>query len=344
MVLDRYDLIVVGCGPAGSTAARIAADRGVSVMIVDRRRSVGMPPRCAGYVPKWLRERTGFDDGAVLQEVKGIRLVSPEGSEEIDAPGFVLDRARFDKTLAIHALESGADLANAIVLRRDGEGVVLRRNGIQARFVGKVILGSDGPGSVIGRSIGQSNRTFMAAMQYEVGMRVEDAWSELHRPIEGREGHAWFVPCGRTARVGVGLPRLQAKHLKQYLNRFLRRLAAEGRIYTEGILGCTGGLVPINGRLETAQSGGVLLAGAAGGMCDPFNGAGIASAVIGGEVVGRIVGDALQGEDPLILRDYDTEIGRKIPLGEWGQSADFGLMTERMYEIAAWRGQQPSKS
>ena len=96
MVLDRFDLIVVGCGPAGSTAARIAADRGLSVMIVDRRRSVGMPPRCAGYVPKWLRERTGFDNGAILQEVKGIRLVSPEGSEEIDAPGFVLDRARFD--------------------------------------------------------------------------------------------------------------------------------------------------------------------------------------------------------------------------------------------------------
>lgn len=62
----------------------------------------------------------------------------------------------------------------------------------------------------------------------------------------------------------------------------------------------------------------MLLAGAAGGMCDLFNGAGIASAVVGGEVVGCIVGDALRGEDPLLLKEYDTEIGHKIPQGEWG--------------------------
>jgi len=331
---------VVGCGPAGSTAARIAADRGLSVMIVDRRRSVGVPPRCAGYVPKWLRDRTGFDDGAILQEVHGIRLVSRDGSQEVDAPGYVLDRARFDKTLAIQAMESGADLANAFVLRRDGAGVILRRNGMEARFSGEVILGSDGPGSVIGRSIGQSNRTLMVTMQYEVGMRGEESWSELHRPVEGGEGFAWFVPCGRTARVGIGLPRSLAKFLKKYLNRFLRRLVSDGRIYADGILGCTGGLVPINGPLKSARSGNVLLAGAAGGMCDPFNGAGIASAVVGGEVVGGLVGEALHGGGNLnLLKEYDTEIGHKIPLGEWGQWENPGLLTEKMQQIAAWRGE-----
>ena len=149
----------------------MAAERGLSVMIVDRRRSVGMPPRCAGYVPGWLRERTTFDDGAVLQTVEGIRLIGPGGQlREVRASGYILDRTRFDKTLAIRALEAGADLANALVLRREGMRVVGRRNGLEAYFSGEAILGSDGPASVVGRSIGQANRLFMATMQYEVGL------------------------------------------------------------------------------------------------------------------------------------------------------------------------------
>ena len=60
-------MIVVGCGPAGATAARVAAKRGLSVMIVDRRRSVGTPPGCAGYVPSWLRERTILSYESILR-------------------------------------------------------------------------------------------------------------------------------------------------------------------------------------------------------------------------------------------------------------------------------------
>ena len=78
--------------------------------------------------------------------------------------------------------------------------VVGRRNGLEAAFSGQFIVGADGPSSVIGRSIGLANRHFLAAMQYEVGMRTPDAWLEFHQ-LGG--DIAWFVLCGRTARVGV---------------------------------------------------------------------------------------------------------------------------------------------
>ena len=308
-------------------------------MIVDRRRSVGVPPRCAGYVPRWLRRRVAFDDAAVLQTVEGIRLISPEGrTREVRAPGYILDRARFDKTLAIRALEMGADLANALVLRREGGRVQVRRGGLEADFEGEFILGADGPGSVIGRSIGQTNRLFMATLQYEVGLRTPETWSEFYRPLEDGEGYAWFVPCGQTARVGVGLRRFRARFLKHYLDRFLRRLAADGRIYAEAMLGCTGGLVPFNGPLASVQADGVLLAGDAGGMPDLFSGAGIATAVVSGEVAGEILGEALSGGRRGVVNAYGSEVRQRIPAGDRKPDACLEGLAERIECVAEWWG------
>ena len=108
-------------------------------------------------LPGWLREQMVLSDGAILQTVEGIRLIGPRSQlREIRMPGYILDRTLLDKILAIQALEAGADLANALVLSRDGMRVVGRRNGLEAYFCGKAILGSDGPASVIGRSIGDS--------------------------------------------------------------------------------------------------------------------------------------------------------------------------------------------
>ncbi|MBT4139025.1 MAG: hypothetical protein HOE48_13985, partial [Candidatus Latescibacteria bacterium] len=82
----------MGCGPAGATAARVAAERGLSVMMIDRRRSVGTPPRCAGYVPSWVRTRTDVDDSAIIQGVDGFRVLDGQGGmREVVAPGYILD-------------------------------------------------------------------------------------------------------------------------------------------------------------------------------------------------------------------------------------------------------------
>jgi flavin-dependent dehydrogenase len=319
-------------------AARAAAERGLSVMIVDRRRSVGMPPRSAGYVPQWIQKLADLEACAILQSVDGIRLYeSGEPCREIKAPGYVLDRTRFDKTLAICALQAGADLANALVLRRNGERVVGRRNGLEAEFEGDVILGADGPGSVVGRSIGQVNRGFLATMQYEVGLRCDETWSELHR--NGSEGAwTWFVPCNRTARVGVGLDPSQARHLRDRLTRFLGQLADDGRVYRDGILACTGGPVPIDGTPESLHDDRVLLAGDAAGISDPLSGAGIAAAVVSGTIAGSLVGEAFSSGDRARLGDYEGEIKKRIPPFEGYASAGSWSMADRMERVAEWCG------
>lgn len=333
--MDSFDLIVVGCGPAGATAARMAAEQGLSVMMIDRRRSVGTPPRCAGYVPLWVRARTDLDDSAIIQNVDGFRVVDDAGqAREIVAPGYILDRTRFDKNLAIHALEAGADLAQATVLGRNGTGVIGRRNGLEASFGAQFLLGADGPSSVIGRSMGLANRRFYASLQYEVGIKASEQWLSYYL-TQDLPGLAWFVPCGKTARIGVGVQRNHAKHLKHWLNHFMTRLVADGQIF-EGILGATGGLLPVNGPLEKMQADGVLLAGDAGGLSEPFCGGGVALAIMSGEYAGKFVSRAHKEKSVDVLREYDDTLRTTLPLvPALGLDAPEQIM-DRLVCMATW--------
>jgi len=319
----------------------VAAERGLSVMMIDRRRSIGTPPRCAGYVPLWVRNRTDVDDSAIIQNVDGFRVIDGRGSvREIVAPGCILDRTRFDKNLAIHALEAGADLAQALVLRRDGTGVVGRRNGLEAAFGAQCLLGADGPSSVIGRSIGLTNRRFYASLQYEVGIRHPEDWLAYHL-TEDLPGIAWFVPCGKTARIGVGLRRSHARHLKHWLNHFMTRLVADGQIY-EGILGATGGLLPVNGPLERMQAGGVLLAGDAGGLSEPFCGGGVALAIMSGEYAGALISKAHDAKRLDVLTEFDDVVRSHLPhLPSFGLDFPPERMIDRLVCMAKW--QPPEK-
>ena len=129
-----------------------------------------------------------------------------------------------------------------------------------------------------------------------------------------------------------------ARLLKEYLKRFLSRFVAEGRVYSDGVLGFTGGLVPVNGSRSCVQSDGVLLVGDAGGMANPFNGAGIACAVVSGEVAGQMAASALGRGGSGTLRDYGSEITRRIPTVERKEPAEFGHLVEQLDCVSTWRG------
>jgi len=284
-------------------------------MIIDRRRSVGEPARCAGYVPSWLLPRAGLDDSSVVQQVDGIRLVAEDGAvTEHRVGGLVLDRTRFDKTLAIHALEAGADLCNGFVLARRGDSVVARRNGIEAPFRGHAVVGADGPASVIGQSFGRRTVRFAATLQYEVGLASEERWVEYRQPLFDGRGVGWVVPSGRTAKVGVSLPRRDAGDLKRTMRRMMAILEADRRIHRDAVLGATGGLVPLTRGPWARTDGQALLAGDAAGTGAVFAGAGIAAAYLCGELAGEACYASISEDDGCVLYDYERSIDRRTPV------------------------------
>jgi len=152
----------------------------------------------------------------------------------------------------------------------------------------------------------------MVAAQAEVGLRATFSTAEVRFDRQCAGGYIWFFPSGRTARAGVGVPARHAGALRGLLNGFLRYLADEGRIYREGVLGYSGGPVPVGGPPSFVQRDGVLLAGDAAGCADPVTGSGIYAAVLSGSLAGRMASEALCGGGIGHLAGYRRALGRVL--------------------------------
>jgi len=181
-----YDVIVVGSGPAGGTAARYAARRGLKVLLVDKRKEIGVPVQCGEYVAHNEEIRSIFPDVEGLEDLMAvpyhvrevdtpvIRIWSPKGRRyEVPFKGFTVRRDRMDQGIAAQAVDEGAEImTETTVVRVHGEEVATNHG----TFQGKVVIGSDGPRSTV--AISATRRTCSSATSPR-----EDTHGSSRKPI-----------------------------------------------------------------------------------------------------------------------------------------------------------------
>jgi digeranylgeranylglycerophospholipid reductase len=186
--VKMIDVLVIGAGPAGSRAAEVAAEGGASVILVERRKKVGVPVQCAEFLHKKVVHKLEVPSRAIAQDVDGMVTHLFGGIKATSrAPGCVLHRDLFDAFLSERAVKAGAELMLGTLAvepimgdkRGDGPvGAVLEhgRTGKLEKVWAKVMIGADGPGSVVGSWIGLftsrlSGRLRMALSKGEVRER-----------------------------------------------------------------------------------------------------------------------------------------------------------------------------
>ncbi len=305
------DVLVVGAGPAGSSAALAAAREGVRVVVVDRRRVIGAPVQCAEYIPAALLGDLPADRSFLVQSVRAMRTILPGGDvTEISAPGFTIRRDRFDQVLAAAAAEAGARvlLSTAAAERPGPETVVLKHaDGGRSKIEARIVIGADGPGSVVGRWVGVASRRRIPGVQARVTLsRPLDA-TEIYLEPRIHAGYGWLFPKGREANAGVGCapdPGGRASP-RRVLERFLERLRDEGKIGPR-VCGYQAGWIPVEPARKSV-CGNILLAGDAAGHTHPITGAGVFSAVTCGKMAGRWAARAVRENDLDLLRHYEEE-------------------------------------
>jgi len=302
---EQVDVLVVGAGPAGSSAARAAAVGGAQVLIVERRQRVGVPVQCAEYVPAQVARYAPLPERCIGQRTGTLLTHLPDGETvETPAGGYVIDRAAFDRALAVAAYRAGARIwTQARALERTASGVLVRRGGEVIEVRCCVLIGADGPHSTVGRWAGQGNASYIDARQVEVVLSAPRPSTEVYFDPLYRGGYGWLFPKGDTANVGVGVSRAMGGDPRAALAHLLDRLGlAEG-----AIVGRTGGRVPTGGEVGALVAGDVLLAGDAAGQTHPVTGAGVASAVIGGTLAGEAAAGAVKAGDLSLLHSYEDE-------------------------------------
>ena len=326
MTLDHessYDVIVVGGGPAGSLAARTAAEGGVSVLILEKDREIGVPVRCAeGVGVKGLKEFMEPDDRWIANRIDGVRFIAPDGtvvpvySQEL---GYILNRKVFDYELARQAAARGVRiLTKAFVnglIRENGwvKGVTVLYDGREQRIGAQVVIGADGVESRVGRWAGL--RTMMVPHNIETCAQMTVVHPVIDRQFcdfcFGQKvapgGYAWIFPKGEgMANVGIGLSGDYAKGRSplSYLNEFV-----EKRFPGAAILTVVAGGVPIDKPVKRMVTNGFMLAGDAARQSNPMTGGGIIDAMGAGRLAGQVAVRAIREGDvsQKRLEEYERE-------------------------------------
>ncbi len=313
---DFYDIVVIGGGPAGSTAARKASETGASVLLIEKKRVVGIPQLCGEGISRsgLTRVLPDIRENWVAAPIEGAILVSPRGNRTtVKHPnaGYVLERRVFDRDLFGMAADSGArTLINAETTGLIWEddhivGVEFDYRARRRQVFGRILIAADGIESAVARWLFHDNRLtesdiHTAAQVVMSGVEVEVGFPEFHI---GRKiapgGYAWIFPKGtRRANVGLGinpsLPEARKATAWQMLSNFIeKRFGGEGEI-----IEIAGGNVPTARRLPRIAYRNIMFVGDAGRLTDPVSGGGIATALLSGAIAGSLAAESLKWKTP----------------------------------------------
>ncbi|MBS7288515.1 MAG: NAD(P)/FAD-dependent oxidoreductase [Candidatus Freyarchaeota archaeon] len=315
----KYDLVIVGAGPGGTSTAISALKAGGSVIILDRKTNVGVPVQCGEAVGKTGPSLAEIDvpKRAILNPIRGFKIFSPNLTPVVyaksEAEGYIVDRRIFDKELFARACELGADAmvgANVVdLIYEDGKvsGVVARYFGEKVEVRGEVVVGADGVNSTVARISGLRKfikpRDLDTSAQFEmVGVNIEDASLMefyLGRKVAPR-GYVWVFPKGENrANVGIGIGAgMGEKTAYAYLMDFIKN-NPRGKEVCRGAkpIEFRVGAIPLGGPNAKNVADGLMLVGDAAGQVHPITGGGIGYAMVCGSIAGRVAVECIEGGD-----------------------------------------------
>jgi digeranylgeranylglycerophospholipid reductase len=325
MIKDSYDVIVVGGGPAGSSAGEACAKLGLDVLVLERNNELGTPKRCGEGMSDNSIKRLGLDipKRCIAQEVHGAYAYAPNGRtikiKYANTNGYILERKVFDKWLASRAASAGAkviakvEVVNLIKDKNQVTGVVARTMDGDIPIKANVIVAADGVESVVMRMAGL--KTNKKPTLVDSGFQYEMAGIDIPEPdmidfffgnkIAPR-GYAWIFPKGNDiANVGIGINgSLRNVTARAFLDKFISERPA---LKKGSILEVNAGSVPVGGFMKNMVSDGIVGVGDAVNQVNPIHGGGIPESIIAGRLAADVIKKAHNKKDftKKILSEYN---------------------------------------
>ncbi|GEM_PF-2568514 len=295
-----YDLLIVGCGPAGASLASLAAKEGFKVLVVDRKKGIEEPTICGEFLPDFSLIRKAFpeefysatefmrksfySDELTLHETDQV-IVDLSGREKmLDLKGKVISRKKAISRLIKIAKGNGAELylSTSYIGSKvsDSKVVSLLRGKKEFLEWSRIIIGADGFPSRVSRSMGLNNKVKGDDLAYVTVQLAKGDYPDnsVYMGFYNEfspGGYAWVIPRGRDLlSVGVGVRDSYGVNIRSCHDQFMRKRGLEGlgQIY--------GKALPVGGIFKNLANSFSLLIGDAAGLVMPVNGGGIPTAAV----------------------------------------------------------------
>lgn len=338
--MQEYDAIVLGGGPAGSTAAMYLKKAGKKIVLLDKARF----PRdkicgdAQGRKAASIMKELGIYNEYVKlpgQKIYGITLSSPNGTQvEIDvedrknpAPGYVHKRMIFDNFLFDSARKMGVEtkvFTATDVIVEDGfvkgiEGI--NEKGQKEEIRAKIILAADGSLSIVAKKFSldknPAEHHIMALRQYYKNVDGMTDRIEIHLIKSLLPGYFWIFPLpGNEANIGLGMITKDMQNKKINLKEAMLKEIKENPLFTsrfrnaEPVEDVKGWTLPIASHHRKCYGNGFLLLGDAASLIDPLSGEGVGNAMISSKVAAEVAVAALDEGDfsESFLKRYDKKL------------------------------------
>ena len=315
--VERFDVIVIGAGPAGSTAAYRLAHEGASVLLADRAHFPRDKP-CGGGLTMRAVRLLHFSVDPVVEDRAwhvefGLNFHSRFERHTDEPLVLMTQRSRLDTFLAEQAAAAGADFRDGVKvthLELTDSGVEARLNG--TKIAANVALGADGVNGLVARAAGLDG-----GRDYGVALEANVPYGVVSRErYQGRlclelanvpGGYGWVFPKGDHVNVGVGGWEREGPRMREHLARFCREYAIPESAL-ESLRGYRLPLLHARARLTRGQ---LALLGDAAGLVDPLSGDGIYEAFLSAKLAADATLDVLAGR-ALDLERYDRELRRAL--------------------------------
>ncbi|MFN7991939.1 MAG: NAD(P)/FAD-dependent oxidoreductase [Candidatus Micrarchaeia archaeon] len=319
-----HDIIVIGAGPAGSTFGRIASAAGLDVLIIDKRKEIGVPVRCGEGlgVGELIKQDLDIPKGCYSIPIEGAKIVAPNGKAIVwrddGTRGWVLERKVFDKWLAELAVEKGAKIrtyTRAIEVLKDGSG---KPQGVKATHGGRepfditapLIVSAEGMESLMARQMGFKtvHALYDVDTCYEYEMKPYDNEGLIELYFGNRiapRGYVWIFPkADRKANVGIGIGGAVANgqklggvagaQPKPLLDEWIR---GNDQLKDSSTLLDFGGVISVGAPINEFVRDNCMIIGTAAKQVDPIHGGGIGLAMEAGFMAAEVAVKAHKRKD-----------------------------------------------
>ncbi len=337
----NWDIIVVGAGPGGSSAAYGLAKTGLHVLLLEKEKMPRYKP-CGGGLTTKVRDILDFDfSPAVEQTISHLSFAyGAERTRTNTGPAWAVMRDKFDALLAQRAANAGAEFRDGQPVTRlafDERGAVVmtKQETLRAAFV----IGADGANGIVRRAAGLPvHRRLAVALEAEMEApsAALEQWSgTLHLDFGAIPwGYGWIFPKAEHLSVGVGYF-VRTGHNKDLRAELAHYIGSEPSLQNAKEMFSRGHRIPLGGQFNRYHAPRTVLVGDAAGVVDPFTAEGIYYAIRSGQIAAEQVATAFQGGDFNLspyTRRVNTEINSDLRYA-WLAAQVFYRIPRLMYRV-----------